>query len=178
MYFNVSQLLREPSGASRRFEVSEDLAQTEAGEQISCKGTVRLLRTDRGIWVSGELSSKAVCECSRCLNLFLATVSFTIEEEFFPEIDPVSGEAIETDPLEQANRRIDQNHVLDVGDVVSQYIATSVPMKPVCRTDCAGFCPVCGNDRNTSTCECDTSGPDARWGKLLDLVTTNKLSKN
>ena len=54
MYFNVSQLLREPSGSVRRFEVSDDFEARDGAETMTLQGSVSLLRTDRGIWVSAE----------------------------------------------------------------------------------------------------------------------------
>ena len=50
MYFNVSQLLRESSGATRSYRVDEPFTLAE-GTKAKARGAIRLLRTDRGIWV-------------------------------------------------------------------------------------------------------------------------------
>jgi len=42
-------------------------------------------------------------------------------------------------------------------------------MKPLCREDCQGLCPVCGADKNTGTCSCEESTPDPRWAALAAL---------
>jgi uncharacterized protein len=42
-------------------------------------------------------------------------------------------------------------------------------MKPLCREDCQGLCPVCGADKNTGACSCVESSPDPRWAALAAL---------
>ena len=45
---------------------------------------------------------------------------------------------------------------------VRQGIISSLPMKPLCRTDCRGICPQCGASDNEQPCECeDVRGPGA-----------------
>ena len=42
----------------------------------------------------------------------------------------------------------------------------ALPMKPLCREDCRGLCPVCGGNRNVTACACETHVPDPRWTAL------------
>ena len=142
------------------------------------EGTVRLLRTDRGIWVSAEVNSRAPCICSRCLSDFECTVDMRIEEEFFPLVDPFTGAVVQASERDDGGFRIDQDHILDLTDAVTQYFLIGVPMKPVCREDCAGLCPTCGADLNDAPCHCEKEMGDARWGPLLDLVAGDRIGTN
>ncbi len=178
MYFNVAQLLKEHSGAARSYEVDEAFAPLEHTHVDHIKGTVNLMRTDRGIWVSAELDSEAVCTCSRCLVEYMQPIHMDIEEEFLPLVDVESGLRVEYSPEElEENFYIDHNHILDLREAVRQYASLSVPMKPVCRQDCAGICLTCGANLNETACQCDRTVRDSRWGALLDLVST-QVHKN
>jgi uncharacterized protein len=42
---------------------------------------------------------------------------------------------------------IDRNNILDLEEAVRQYSTLAIPMKPLCREDCPGLCPVCGAKR-------------------------------
>jgi uncharacterized protein len=57
---------------------------------------------------------------------------------------------------------------------VRQYKIMALPMKPVCRKDCAGLCPQCGRNLNYATCDCQPAPPDARWAPLLALRTKSR----
>jgi len=170
MLLNVSQLLKEPSGASRVYELEEELLHAEGARSRRISGAVRLLGTDKGIWVSAALETDAWVECSRCLEEFSHAIHFTIEEETLPFGEPVGLDSGER--LDEAGQslRIDENHLLDLSDAVSQYAALNVPMKTVCRTDCQGICSKCGANLNESSCQCDMVVRDSRWGELLDLL--------
>ena len=170
MYFNVSQLMKEPSGSSRVFELDEELFSADEGESQRVKGVVKLLKTDMGVWVSATLESTVPCTCSRCLRRHLQAVRMAVDEEFFAQSAPGSGIAIDRLDVPEENRVIDENHVLDFSETVRQYQALNAPMKPVCREGCKGICLDCGNDLNERPCQCLHLERDSRWGPLLDLV--------
>ena len=48
-------------------------------------------------------------------------------------------------------------------EIVREAILVVAPMKPVCRPDCRGLCPVCGVDRNRETCDCRVEEPHPAW---------------
>ena len=171
MLVNVSQLLREPSGFTRVYEVDEEVAL--AGENIDCPitGNVTLMRTDDGIWVSALLDAVMLGSCSRCLVDIRKAVHLEIEEEFLPEVDVKTGARIHSPRDFDENFYIDQSHVLDLTEAVNQYIYMGTSMKPMCRLDCKGLCMTCGVNRNEGECECDQTPRDPRWGALLDMVT-------
>ena len=173
MYFNVSQLMRESAGATRAYETDDTVVPMDGTEAQHVRGSVRLLRTDKGIWLSAELQSEARCTCSRCLDEFVCAIRMTIEEEYFPTVDAVTGASVEMPEESEGSFHISLDHVLDASEAVRQYISLNYPMKPVCRKDCAGLCLSCGVNLNESPCECDSTVRDSRWGPLLELVTAD-----
>jgi uncharacterized protein len=48
----------------------------------------------------------------------------------------------------------------------------ALPMKPLCRPDCQGLCPVCGKNRNVETCACQSEWVDPRMEALRRLRDT------
>jgi uncharacterized protein len=168
MQINVAQLLKESVGAVRTYEIDET-----TGEGFPIRGNVKLLRTNRSILVTGSLKTATGGECSRCLQKFEYPLQIDIEEEYFLTRDPVSGVALPP-PTETGAFVIDENHILDLSEAIRQYTIMALPMKLICREDCAGLCPRCGRNLNSGTCECPPAPPDARWAPLLALRSENK----
>lgn len=131
---NVSQLLKEPIGSNRSYQVQEVVDQQV---KDSIEGELTLLRSGQGILLRGQIVVKVELMCSRCLNTFLCPVSFNIEEEFLPTVDVNSGLPLSL-PERLINFIIDNNHMLDLGEAIRQYTLLNLPMKPLCRPDCAG----------------------------------------
>lgn len=168
MQINVAQLLKESVGAIRTYDIDET-----TGEGFRIQGSVKLLRTNRSILVTGSLKTTTRVECSRCLQKFEHPLQIDIEEEYFLTRDPVTGVALP--PTGEAGAFvIDENHILDLTEAIRQYTIMALPMKPVCREDCAGLCPHCGRNLNLGACQCPPSAPDARWAPLLALRSEKK----
>ena len=72
------------------------------------------------------------------------------------------------DDLETSYYRDDQ---IDLNELLREQFYLALPMKPLCREDCQGLCPVCGINRNTATCGCELSWEDPRLAPLKSLTT-------
>jgi uncharacterized protein len=156
MKINVAQLLRQPVGSNRKYTIDEN-ADLGDGDPSLVRGEVTLVRTDRGIWAQGLLEGKVKAVCSRCLGMFDYPIGLRIQEEFFPTLDPLR--VGQMSPLEAVgDLTIDENHTLDLAETVRQQGVLSMPMKPLCRPDCAGLCPSCGHDLNQGSCSCPPEG--------------------
>jgi uncharacterized protein len=153
MQMNVAQLLKAPVGATREHEVDGTVDITCDGVSSEVRGEVKLLRTNRGILVRGTLCTEIQTTCSRCLGLFKCPLTLNIEEEYFPVIDVVSGTSL-SEPEDPGSFTIDESHILDLTEAIRQYALLLRPMKPLCREDCAGLCPVCGHNLNEGPCGC------------------------
>jgi uncharacterized protein len=58
--------------------------------------------------------------------------------------------------------------VLDLSETVREELILSVPEYVLCRDDCRGLCPGCGQDLNVRSCGCQPS-KDSRWSPLEGL---------
>lgn len=63
---------------------------------------------------------------------------------------------------------------LDVETFVYNEIIGNWPAKILCKEDCKGLCPVCGQNRNVRDCGCDTFVPDPRMAVIQDIFNANK----
>jgi uncharacterized protein len=154
MQINVAQLLKSAIGAEREYEVDEDV--DIEGQKVRVTGKVHLIRTDRGILARGSMTSQIEIECSRCLEPFQCPVDIKFEEEFFPLIDVISGLPVGIPEEQSGYFIIDQNHIIDLREAIRQYILLAVPMKPLCKEECAGLCSNCGKNLNQGCCDCAT----------------------
>jgi len=174
MQINVSQLLKAPVGAIRNCQVDSVVyIDSGDGQDSLVRGEVSLIRTDRGILVRGALHSEARITCSRCLDVFGYQLDFNMEEEYFPTVDTDTGASIAV-PGEPGCFVIDEQHMLDLTEAIRQYALLEIPMKPLCRQDCAGLCPECGHNLNRGPCGCPGPVVDPRWEELTRLTAEQK----
>ena len=168
MQINVSQLLKEPVGSFRNYTVNGIIDITGDGNGKKVRGEVRLLRTDRGVLVKGELCAEVELTCGRCLSLFGYPVALSFEEEYIPTLDVESGAPLPS-PEEPGTFIIDEHHVIDLTEAIRQYALLAIPMKPLCRENCAGICQTCGQNLNQGSCGCSAQTVDPRWSELSKL---------
>ena len=149
MQINVSQLLQEPIGATRDYQVNEAADIVGNQKRGRVQGEVRLLRTQRSVLAQCALTADAELACSRCLSHFHYPLQLKFEEEYLPTVDVNSGAPLAIPDDSPGAFTIDEHHILDLTDAVSQYAVMAIPMKPLCRRDCAGLCPSCGKNLHT-----------------------------
>jgi uncharacterized protein len=148
MFINVAQLLKENIGSSRIVQINEPVVDKDIRD---VEGELSLLRTKYGILVEGKLTANISSTCSRCLSPVNHRVNFALAEEYFQTVNIINGSFLRNNP---ENFTIDRNHNLDLIDAVIQYSSLALPMKLLCRPDCAGICSCCGDNLNEGSCTC------------------------
>ncbi len=63
---------------------------------------------------------------------------------------------------------------LNVETFVYNEIICNWPAKILCREECRGLCPVCGQNLNEGDCGCDTFVPDPRMAAIQDIFKRDK----
>ena len=58
-------------------------------------------------------------------------------------------------PKRTSTRRSIGTASIDLGELIHEQFFLALPMKPLCREDCKGLCPLCGANWNTTTCDCE-----------------------
>lgn len=172
MRYNVSQLLKSPTGTIRHYKIHDDIDDLDPAIDPLSKldGELTMLRTADGILVSGDLHTSVELGCSRCLDLFAMPVRFGVEEEFHPSIDILTGAKVPVTDGDEVETRIDVHHILDLSEVIRQNLLLAIPMYPICRSKCKGLCPNCGQNWNERSCACSTQELDPRLAVLKQLL--------
>jgi len=163
MRVDVSELLLEKSEAQVDVKVhlgrqllSDDLDVT------SVNGTLHLGRTAEGIWVRGTLAVVVDLQCVRCLMPVQRELEIELDERF--RLPPIQEEDKgEVYPIEA-------DHHIDLQPVLREAVIVSTPMRVLCRVNCAGLCPTCGQDLNEGPCDCLTDEIDPRMAALKALL--------
>ncbi len=177
LIFNVAQLLRDHEGATRDYDYAQDqlhlnepIGDEVAGtEATAIKGHVRLTRVRHDVLAQGPGEADVILNCVRCLNDFSQHVNYEVEEVFHPSIDVVTGLPVAPEaPEDQADLKIDANHLIDMGEAIRQQILVSLPWNPICGDDCPGLYEYLdrANEDVPEAEEADASIPDPRWAGL------------
>ena len=144
MRINIGFLLGQPVGTYRDFEFQQprlsfppDLAVQEF------EGTARFSRAQQGLLVRGEFKALIEAECVRCLAGFLQPIHTVFEELY----------AFNENNVDESHLLVPFDGYIDLGPLVREYFLVEIPISPLCKPDCKGLCPICGEDLNVRTCE-------------------------
>lgn len=58
---------------------------------------------------------------------------------------------------------------IDITEDLLEYLRLSLPMKNLCKEDCKGLCPICGNNLNKKKCKCKLEIVNDIWEPLKKL---------
>lgn len=147
LVFNVAGLLAEPPGSSRTFAIAGPVLDLgpDLRQVAPLAGSVRLARTNRGLLVTGDLTATVAGTCSRCLREIEIPLAVTLDEEALPTLDIASGLPIDRSGEPDA-LLLSDHHELDLAQPIGELIQLAEPIAPLCRPDCPGLCPICGEE--------------------------------
>ena len=98
--------------------------------------------------------------CDRCLKRlgkpFVKQFSHTVVRELFDE--------------NNEEYVVTADGMLDLAELARADILLSLPSSFLCKEDCKGLCPVCGQDRNEKECGCVIKQTDPRLAVLKSLL--------
>jgi uncharacterized protein len=123
---------------------------------------LRLESATEGVLVTGTVFAPIAGECGRCLDPVSDDVHVDACELFaYP--GSVTDETTEQD---EVYRIVDD--LIDVEPVVRDAVVLGLPMTPLCRPDCAGLCPTCGQRLDDLPAGHTHEELDPRWTALLE----------
>jgi uncharacterized protein len=154
------------SGQARRVDLEVELDPIElGGQEYSAAGggaeaRLDVSRTTTGYALRLRFSTELTGPCVRCLE----------DAATHLEVD-----AREVDQASARDEELRSPYVsdgdLDVGRWANDALVLAFPSQPLCRSDCAGLCPVCGEPLNGADPEAHrhSEGGDPRMAKLRDF---------
>jgi uncharacterized protein len=132
---------------------------------LKAAGKVELVSGSLGeIRVKGHAAVLMEAECDRCLDPARIPVGSDFELYYRP-VSEGYGEEASIDKSE-AEMGFYEGEGVELNDVLREYVLLSLPMQRLCRENCKGICPECGQNRNNKECQCHGSAVDDRWAAL------------
>ena len=117
--------------------------------------------------VNGNVKLIFKTNCDRCLTEVPTILDLTFERVIVsPNVEEEDEDADDLSFMD--------GYQLDVETFVYNEILLNWPAKILCREECKGVCPVCGQNLNEKECGCDTFVPDPRMAAIKDIFNANK----
>ena len=157
---NVGFLVNSEFGYSHDIPIEEEklrVAEDLILRNFNC--VVHINRAPQGLLLTGEFEARLDVECGRCLNIFEHTVHWDMIElfAFHPKVD-------------SEELQLPEDAQIDLAPIVRDYALTEVPINPVCKPDCKGLCPTCGQDLNKKDCGHRRDENDSPFASLKDQL--------
>jgi uncharacterized protein len=157
--------LRLTSGEGRRLELGVALGSLEmGGERYPVTPAVVPVRLDvsrttgQGYALRIRFSAGLEGPCMRCL------------EPAAPVFEVDAHEISQPGQVDELDSPYIVGGVLDLAAWAHDALALMLPATLLCRPDCAGLCPVCGEDLNLAGPDHQHEpAPDPRWAKLSEI---------
>jgi uncharacterized protein len=150
---------RAPSGRSQ-VEVGEALALREAAGspvQARLSGCLIVDNLEGRLVVTGELRATSEVECDRCLEPFALDYPVPVEILILRD---AAGQEEDGWVIHQRQGEV------DLAPALREAALLALPQKRLCRSECLGICPTCGQNRNLGSCTCEEVQSDPRWEGL------------
>lgn len=124
---------------------------------------VRLESVTEGVLVTGTVRGPLTGECGRCLEP--VADELTVEVcELFAYPDSTTDATTEPDEV----HRLDKD-LLDIEPMVRDAVVLALPWTPLCRPDCGGLCPTCGDRLDDLPSGQAHETLDPRWAALASF---------
>jgi uncharacterized protein len=129
---------------------------------------LQLQAVTEGVLVTGTVVAPVVGECGRCLDPLEQV--FTVDVvELFAYPDSSTDRTTDEDEVERI-----EDDLIDLAPLVRDAIVLGLPITPLCRPDCAGLCPTCGQRLDDAEPGHSHEMIDPRWAALADRVQTQE----
>jgi uncharacterized protein len=158
---NVGFVVHQTIGSSRDFQVETDKIHLYPDLDLAdLSGTARVTRTPQGLLVQVKMHATVLSECVRCLNAFQQPLEIEFTELYAFSLRSVTDSGL----------LLPEDGHIDLTPLVREYMLLEMPISPLCKPDCKGLCPVCGENLNESNCDHETDGGDPRLSILKSLL--------
>ena len=163
MKLSVEKALRF-TGEPQEFMVTVPApAEDFADDDISFAADVTLHGSMTGIGenvaLDGVLTATLLSPCARCLEEAKYDMKVPFEELFVRQPDPDHPDAY-----------LYEGKEVDVTELTIANIAMNLPMQFLCKEDCKGLCPMCGQNLNIGECKCDPELERSAFSALKALL--------
>jgi DUF177 domain-containing protein len=159
---NVGFITQKPVGTLRVFPFNYERVSLDNDLTLDqLTGQAQITRTPQGLVVEVELATVIDESCSRCLK----DIQLPIKTEF-TELYVFPGKTAPSDDL----LLLPEDGFIDINAIAREQLLLEVPINPLCKPDCRGLCPVCGEILDDDHPEHDLEPGDPRMQILKSLL--------
>jgi uncharacterized protein len=136
---NVGFIVHETIGYVR--DIPFDLPEVDLPPDLTLsrlRGTARVTRTPQGLLLQLRMEAGLQSECGRCLTEFIQML----------RIDSTELYAFNKSGSTESGLLVPENGKIDLAPLIREEMVLAIPINPLCRPDCKGLCPECGEDLN------------------------------
>ena len=158
---NVGFIIHEEVGYNHDFPF--EFAKLTLGDDLETRnfeGLVNVGKTPQGLIVQADFSADTVLACVRCLTEFNENLRWAFTELY----------AFDKRSVTDSGLILPEDAHTDLAPLVREYALLEIPIGPICKPDCKGLCPVCGENLNERDCGHRPEGSDSPFAKLKDLL--------
>jgi uncharacterized protein len=161
MKIDVSNLFRV-KGSEYEFDFKECLSDLKVisnefkfSELVHASGKV--MNKSGILNVSGQIETDCNMTCSRCLTETRTSLNLDFRENF-----------VLAETLNDEDSYVFDGKYIVLDQAIYDNILLNLPMRYICSKKCKGLCQGCGNNLNTTKCNCLVDVIDERLQKLGD----------
>jgi len=158
---NVGFIMHQEVGYSHEFPF--DFEKIQIADDLTLRhlqGAAQVGRTPQGLIVQGGFSGETSLECVRCLKQFSHPLVWELTELY----------AFGPRSLSDSELLLPEDAQIDLAPLMRDYALLEVPINPICKQDCKGLCPVCGQDLNLRDCGHRPHEDESPFSALKNLL--------
>jgi uncharacterized protein len=157
---NVGFILHQEVGYSFQFRFEFDTIKVaEDLELQDFRGAVDVGRTPQGLLFTGNFIAQMSLECSRCLRWFRQALQWSFTELY----------ALNEKSTSDSGLLVPEDARIDLQPLIREFALLEVPINPICKAECKGLCPTCGQDLNVRDCGHRQQAGTSAFGTLHDF---------
>jgi uncharacterized protein len=156
---NVGFIAHQTVGYSREFPFEVDSLHLQPDLVLNnLQGFARVSRASQGLLVQVQMRADTPAQCVRCLTEFSQPLGIDFTDLY----------AFSPNSVTESGLILPETGKIDLAPTVREEMLLAAPISPVCKPDCKGLCPVCGENLNEVT---DHHHPETSTGgdTLIDV---------
>jgi uncharacterized protein len=189
----------ELTSAIERKVLVEALAESPGFSLVQASPlSVSFRKVSGQVHLRGEFGATVSCDCRRCTTTVSLELKVAFSLRMVREVpkaddedevelakkpsrrrkqardDDGQGESASTFELDEIDAEPFDGKTIDLDPIVREQVLLALPVTVLCRDDCKGLCPTCGQDLNEKDCgHSEKHEIDVRLAKLKDIKLKN-----
>jgi uncharacterized protein len=136
---NVGFIIHQNVGYVRDFPIEIPSIRLQSDLDLeNLFGVVRVSRAAQGLLVQVKLKATVYTDCVRCLTNFFQPLDIDFSELY----------AFNRNSITDSGLLVPESGKIDLEPFIRDEMLLAMPINPLCRINCKGLCPECGENLN------------------------------